>query len=95
MPKEETTKKVSDEKVVTSEPLALQIARYRYGHYPPTQEEIERELEALRRFAGSIKTPPEVLYAVAMETDPTRLGLTLEDLEELRREVEKNASGNP
>mgnify|MGYP001626208762 CR=1 FL=1 len=88
----ETQKEASTGQVTTSEPLALQIARYRYGHYPPTQEEIERELEALNRFAGAISTDPEILYAVAIDTDPSRLGLTMEDLEELRQKVEKHAS---
>lgn len=87
----------SNKTVVTEasipEPVRL-ILRARGWHFPPTEEEVRQRLEALKRFAGSLKTDPEVLYAVAMETDPTRLGLTLEDLEELRRKVEKNASGD-
>lgn len=61
-------------------------------HFPPTEEEIKRRSEALKRFAGSVKTDPEILYAVAMDTDPSRLGLTMEDLEELKRRAEKDAS---
>jgi hypothetical protein len=42
-----------------------------------------------------VSTPPEIIYAVALDTDPTRLGLTMEDLEEMRRRFEKDAGGNP
>jgi hypothetical protein len=89
------TKTRKHEKSEATESRAMRIAKFRYGHYPPTEEEIQREIEALNRFAGMISTPPEIIYAVALDTDPTRLGLTMEDLEEMRRRFEKDASGNP
>lgn len=87
-----TTKRKMPKKVQETEPIWLRLAKLRYGHYPLTDEDIKRELEALNRFAGSIKTDPEILCAVAMDTDPSRLGLTMEDLEELKRRAEKDAS---
>ena len=93
MPK--PTKKVGSHKTVVAENLIPEPIRLmleaRGWHFPPTKEEIRQKREALKRFAGSVKTDPETLYAVASETDPTRLGLTMEDLEELRRRVEKDA----
>jgi hypothetical protein len=65
----------------------MRIAKFRYGHYPPTEEEIQRQIEALNRFAGMVSTPPEIIYAVALDTDPTRLGLTMEDLEDEHKRV--------
>jgi len=81
-------------KVAIPERIRLMLEA-RGWHFPPTEEEKKRRTEAMNRFTGMVSTPPEIIYAVALETDPTRLGLTMEDLEEMRRRFEKDASGNP
>ncbi len=85
MPKRTTRfKRPKVNEVSIPEPIKRMIEAQGW-HLPPTEEEIKQRLEALRRFAGASKTDPETLYAVAMDTDPSRLGLTMEDLEELKR----------
>lgn len=95
MPKRTTkSKRLKVNEVSIPEPIKRMIEA-RGWHFPPTEEEIKQRLEVLRRFAGASKTDPEILYAVAMDTDPSRLGLTVEDLEKLKRRAEKSASRNP
>ncbi|MCS3917611.1 hypothetical protein Q2T83_14050 [Fervidibacter sacchari] len=101
MPKKSTSKttmakgkKAQTIEVAIPERIRLMLEA-RGWHFPPTEEEKRRRAEAMNRFVGMVSTPPEIIYAVALETDPTRLGLTMEDLEEMRRRFEKDASGNP
>jgi hypothetical protein len=87
-------KKARTAEVVIPERIRLMLEA-RGWHFPPTEEEKKRRAEAANRFVGMVSTPPEIIYAVALDTDPTRLGLTMEDLEEMRRRFEKDAGGNP
>jgi hypothetical protein len=87
-------KKARTAEVVIPERIRLMLEA-RGWHFPPTEEEKRRRAEAASRFVGMVSTPPEIIYAVALDTDPTRLGLTMEDLEEMRRRFEKDAGGNP
>lgn len=84
------SKKKRAVKTEIPEPLRI-VLEARGWHYPPTDEEVKQRSEALKRFAGAISTEPEILYAVAMDTDPSRLGLKMEDLGEMKRRAEKDA----
>ncbi|MFN4179404.1 MAG: hypothetical protein ACK4I8_03760 [Armatimonadota bacterium] len=89
MPKRTTkSKRLKVNEVSIPEPIKRMIEA-RGWHFPPTQEEIRQRLEVLRRFAGALKTDPEIIYAVALETDPTRLGLTVEEVVEWMRKKRK------
>jgi len=74
------------DKVAIPERIRLMLEA-RGWHFPPTEEEKRRRAEAVNRFAGMVSTPPEIIYAIALDTDPTRLGLTMEDLEDEHKRV--------
>jgi len=75
VPKRTTKAKTrKDEKAEVTESRAMRIAKFCYRHYPPTEEEIQREIEALNRFAGMVSTPPEIIYAVALKLTRPVLG---------------------